>query len=139
MLSETESAMCSLEMTPTIWDGRQLPAVRDTTAIVASCRAMRWTTLNTTSSSLATVKLRCAMSHQADQRADVIAWLCTLSDDPVPPQSATRPAAAPQEKAAGAYRFIGQAVPASCFMSIEKAAGPGRDRASRKSRSNNEQ
>jgi sec-independent protein translocase protein TatA len=41
MLSDAESAICSLEIIPTICDGGQAPAVRDTTAIVASCRVIR--------------------------------------------------------------------------------------------------
>ena len=41
MLSDTESAMCSLEITPTIAEGRQLPEVLDTTAMIALWRAIR--------------------------------------------------------------------------------------------------
>ena len=61
MLSATESAMCSLEITPTICDGRHRPPVVVTTAMLASWRAIRCTTSNTISFSRASVKLRCAM------------------------------------------------------------------------------
>ena len=71
MLLATESATCSLVITPATSAGRGTPRPRTTRAIPACLRQMRWITSKTMSSSRTIVKLRLGEVAQSDT-----GWRC---------------------------------------------------------------